>query len=380
MQDSDIKYCVTSFTDLLGFSNHLEIGNDLRTNIGQEAINRLNFLEKSIELFLKEKKKYSKHYPKNINFKRINDSLIFTIDLPEFLIPRIGEIAKEGVTVNEIRHFRHSSNQHFNTSESFEIAYRDKITQSVLELTQFIGLISRIHLFINKKESQSYFPGAKTVISSGYRKSFITSSMEEDYFSANFSFSNAYIAESSLKGQKLFIDNNILRLLSLNQYTKNVIKIASFKDEYLGFDPFDDNQVSIDRKEKFIKGDAKEVILFRKKYLFRELDPIPLAFLQLFPAFLPYLKGEKNLRTIKKKNLLYRDIYYHFKNEVKAEEIFENTRYFFFFIIDISDNIESVKQLILTEESSIIEKQEKEDLKKMQIRLAGTTVITHNNT
>jgi hypothetical protein len=46
-----VKYCVTAVIDLLGFSSHLETGgNDLRTNIGQEAIKRLQILEDALRL------------------------------------------------------------------------------------------------------------------------------------------------------------------------------------------------------------------------------------------------------------------------------------------------------------------------------------------
>lgn len=373
-ENTDIKYCVTSFTDLLGFSSHLEIGNDLRTKIGQEVINRLNFLESAIEQFLKEKKKYTKYYPSNIKYKRINDSLILTMDLPEFLTPRIGEISKEGVTANEIRRF--FPNQDFETIENFECAYREKITFSILELTQFIGLVSRIHSFINRKENESFFPGAKTVIASGYRKSFITNTNEEDYFSANFSFSNAYIAESLLKGQRLFIDNNILRLLGLNQHTKNVLKIASFINEQTSFDPFDDKEVSLDSVNKLRKGEVQEISIFRKKYLFRELNPQPLSFLQLFPTFLPFLKGEKKMKILKNKKKLFRHIYNYFLNEIKTDEILDQTKHFFFFRFDIEDNIESVKQLILTEESSIINKENKNSFNKMYYRFTETLHTT----
>src|SRR3972149_605973 len=293
MENSDIKFCVTSYTDLLGISNHLEIGNDLRTNIGKEVIKRLNFLEETIKLFLEERKKYSKYYPKNINYRRINDSLILTLDLPEFLTPRIGETIKEGLTGSEIEEF--FPNHEYDSYEEFEIAYNNKLTQSILELTQFVGLSARIHSYINRMENSYYFPGAKTVISSGYRKSYFTLTNDEDYFSANFSFSNAYIAESFLKGQNFFIDNNILKLIGSNKFTRNILKISSFIYELNSFDPFDDGSISIDSKAKPKKGEAKEVTIFRKKYLFREVNPNRLAFLQLFPSLLPYLNGEKKL-------------------------------------------------------------------------------------
>jgi len=357
MENNDIKYCVTSFTDLLGFSSHLEIGNDLRTRIGQEAINRLQILEKCIDLFLAEKKNYSKYYPKNINYKRINDSLILTIDLPELLTPRIGEMVKSGITVGEIEHY--FVEQELESYETFENAYKEKLTQSVIELSQFIGLVARIHSFINRKENEGYYPGAKTIIATGFRKSYFPKTNKEDPFSANFSFSNAYIAETVLKGQKLFVDNNVLQILSENQYIKNVLKISSFFHEQYSFDPFDDKDSSQDNIKKYKKGNVTEVTLFRKKYLFRELNPIPLAYIQLFPNFLPYLSGKKRLINNGNQKYVFRKQFYHFKNTVSSEEIYRNSSQFNFFRNDLEDNIEVTKQLILTEKSSLFDKKKR---------------------
>ena len=362
MENSDIKYCVTSYIDLLGISSHLEIGNDLRTKIGQEVINRLNLLEETIDLFLNEKKRYPKYYPKNINYRRINDALFLSIDLPEFLTPRIGETIREGMSGIEMKRFFPNLSK-YDTYEEFKRAYNDKKTESILELTQFIGLSARIHSYINRKESENYFPGAKTVISSGYRRSFFTSTKEEDYFSANFSFSNAYIAESNLKGSLFYVDNNILQLLGSNQFTRNLLKISSFIYESNNFDPFDDEPVSLDRKTKPKKGEEKEVIIFRKKYSFRVINTSGIAFMQLFPNLLPYLSGEKKL--VKRSKYLFRDIFFHFSNYIKSSEITEVKKHFFFFRFDIEDNIDSVRQLVLTEKSSILEKEKKEDYEKM---------------
>jgi hypothetical protein len=211
--NDDIKYCVTSMTDLLGFSSHLEIGNDLRTKIGQEAISRLQFIEDTISKFTDENQKHSEYYPKHLKYQRINDSLILTLDLPDLLTPTIGEIVKNGISAKEIS--EHFTEEELTTEETFLQAYKNKLTHSILELSQFIGLVSRIHAYLNRKETENYFPGAKTVISSGYRKSFMTKVKQEDYFSANFSFSNAYLAEQQLKGARLFIDNYILQITAV---------------------------------------------------------------------------------------------------------------------------------------------------------------------
>ena len=347
MESSDVKYCVTAFLDLLGFSNHLEVGNDLRTTIGQEVIKRLTFLEDGLEYFLKEKNKHPEYYPNDIKYKRINDAIIFTLDLPEFLCPRIGETTKEGVNGYELDDFITKKN--LTPDDDIEKVYENEITQSILELSQFIGIVSRVHLFINNKENENYFPGIKTVISSGFRKSFVTPSEGEDPFSANFSFSNAYIAESYLKGPNLFIDNSILRLLGFNQYTKNIIKLSSFKHEHFDFNPFDDGLASIDLKSIYRKGSLTEVLLFRKKYLFREMNPIPIVYLQLFKAFLPYLTGKNELIKDNKNQFIFRDVIYkHFLREINTEKMLKGEEKNTLCVtIRISDDIEEVKNLIL---------------------------------
>lgn len=373
MENSDIKYCVTSFTDLLGFSSHLEIGNDLRTNIGKGVINRLNILEESIKLFVEEEKKYSDFYPSKIEFKRLNDAVIFTMDLPEYLTPNVGEIIKQGISLTEIK--KYFTDEELDTYETFEKAIHIKNTEAILELTQFIGLVSRVHSFINRKEAEGFFPGAKTVIASGFRKSFITQSQEEDSLSANFSFSNAYIAESKLKGKKLFIDNNILELLGKNQYSMNLLKLSAFLPENYQFDPFDDKEVSIETEsKKYKKGEQQEVALFRKNYLFREVNPSKLAFIQLFPNLLPYLNGEKPLMIKEDGKYLFREIFNQFKNMINANEMIQGEKHIFGFRFDIEDDIESVKQLILTEESTILNAEKEKRMKDY-----SWLSTTHNN-
>jgi hypothetical protein len=73
---SDIKYCVAAFTDLQGFAHHLEVGSDILTIIGQQAITRLQTLEKGVQFLDGEQKRTAFFFP----YQRINDSIIFAID------------------------------------------------------------------------------------------------------------------------------------------------------------------------------------------------------------------------------------------------------------------------------------------------------------
>lgn len=105
-KDPQVKYCVTAVLDLLGFSSHLEIGgNDLRTNIGKEAINRLQILEDALRLMDDERSLCTDEYPKVFYHTRINDAIILTLDLPSFFTPSVGEAIKRGISVNELEEF-----------------------------------------------------------------------------------------------------------------------------------------------------------------------------------------------------------------------------------------------------------------------------------
>lgn len=208
--DPQVKYCVTAVIDLLGFSSHLEIGgNDLRTNIGQEAIKRLQILEDALRLMNDEKSLCKDEYPKEFYATRINDALILTLDLPSFLTPSIGESIKRGISANEIDQFFDLDS--LGSEEEFEQVYIARLSQEVTDLIRFVGLIARLHHYVNRKENSAFFPGAKTVVATGYRRTFLVNG-KEDFLAANFSFSNAYLAEKQLHGAKLFLDNNIAEL------------------------------------------------------------------------------------------------------------------------------------------------------------------------
>jgi hypothetical protein len=93
--NSSVKYCVTAIIDLVGFSNQLEVGyRDLDSDIGDSLIKRLKLIDSSLRLLEKEKAEIPNMYPIGYQLLRINDSLIFTIDLDDVFKPFIGEIHK----------------------------------------------------------------------------------------------------------------------------------------------------------------------------------------------------------------------------------------------------------------------------------------------
>lgn len=361
--NQDVIYCVTAFIDLLGFSSHLEIGNDLRTQIGQEAVKRLGTLEKAVDLIKQEAKKVKKLFPENLNFQRINDAIILTIDLPEFLTPSIGESVRRGMTGNEIN--KYFKEEDLETEEKFKSAYINLINESTGALLRFIGLVSRIHSYINRKENENYYPGAKTVIATGFRKSFITSENKEDFFSANFSFSNAYVAEGILKGAKFYIDNYILQMLANNSYSKNIMRYAVYVNDQYNYDPLEDYEDVLYIPNPKREGESIEVQIFRKKYLFREMNSFPLAYLQLLPDLLPYLEGTKKIRN--KKHLFMR-VFNDIKESKSKEELEKgSSNYLSLMRNDLEEDLRVIRDLLIKGGSKILDKQREENLLKIGI-------------
>src|SRR4051812_12343908 len=83
-----LRFCVTANLDLLGFSRHLEVGNnDLRTKIGIEALKRLSRLDRVVDLFINESKRckaeYGGPFMTALRYVRVNDAIIATLDLSE---------------------------------------------------------------------------------------------------------------------------------------------------------------------------------------------------------------------------------------------------------------------------------------------------------
>lgn len=275
--DIDIKYCVVAFIDLLGFSSHLEVSNDLRTSIGLEAINRLGALDSALELITQGLKEHAAFYPTGLFYTRVNDALIFSLDINDALRPSIGETFPLGKTVAEWEQYFDFDNI---PEDEFEEEYSAKLRQWTRPVEQFVGLISKVHSFINSLESKRHFPGAKSIISSGFRRRFIVSS-KEDVLSANFAFSNAYLAEQKLSGPKFYIDNNILQLLTADSVVRNVLKLSCFAYQQNVFSPFNVQDEVFGLGGHYVETEVQNLTLLRKQYFFRHVNQNPLTYLQL---------------------------------------------------------------------------------------------------
>jgi hypothetical protein len=287
--DDAVRYCVTAITDLQGFSNHLEIGgSDLRTSIGLEAVKRLEVLDRSLELIASERATSAREYPSSFHCIRINDAIIITLDLPELLKPPVGDSVRRGFSGNDIARF--FDLDQLPDEEAFMSAYKTRLAGDVRELVLFIGILARLHMLVNRLESGAFFPGARTVVATGYRR-LLPTQRPEDFLSANVSFSNAYLAEQYLHGPSFYIDDHISRLLCANPFARNLLRYACYPSGLSHFDPNDDREDVLHTEPMRVRTNPVQVQLFRKSFEFRQLDPFPLAHLQLVPRLTKYLEG-----------------------------------------------------------------------------------------
>jgi hypothetical protein len=304
-EKDDVRFCVCAMVDLLGFSSHLEnSAYDLRTTIGQQAIKRLETLEDAVALFSNEARRAPEYYDNRIVLQRINDALFMSMDLDEILVPPIGQTTFHDIPITEIND-RFTEDQ-LKSPETFVAAHSERLRTALDPLRKFVGVVARIHLFVSKHEAKGYFPGARTVLSSGFRRPFLSRrDQRDDNFSANFAFANVVAADKHLHGIGMFVDNNIVEMLAKEVYSKNVLQFAHMS---FSCEPFDCFESAKNVFEYFSDAEIPnpiEVELFRKRYIFRRLQAAPLSYLQNLPSLWVYLCGEikPNLE-----NLYYRNI------------------------------------------------------------------------
>ena len=360
--NSEIKYCVTAMIDLLGFSSHLEVGAyDLRTNIGKQAIARLQSLENAIDHMNNERHKLQQYYPDKFHIIRINDAIFLSVDLDDYLKPSVGQAVKRGVSANEISEF--FTEDELMDEKTFTLSCKSRYLSAIEPLIKFIGIVSRLFAYINRQESKNFFPGAKAVVATGFRKPFFSKSIrKEDVFSANFSLSNAYIAEPQLKGPYLYLDNYILQLLSGNLYAKNIMRYSLFFSEQIMFDPFEEYEDLFYLPSRAEISKTIELSLFRKTYYFRQVNPSPLTYLQIVPEIMPFLEGKKKANI----GHIFKDIFLSIKNGPSKNDIINKklpSPYFYIIRNDIEDSIDVVPEFIEKGTSYHLEQQRKKFMK-----------------
>ncbi len=293
-QGSAVKSSVCALIDLLGFSSHLEIsGYDLRTAIGEQAIKRLDNLEKAMALVRREGEDLPHLVPNGFRAQRINDAIICTMDLDDFLLPSVGQTRFSGPTPNDLSQYFDLND--YDEGAEFLPVYRARLQGAVEPIQQFLGIIARIHLFIHRMESAGLFPGARTVISTGFRRPFRPHQGQDDALSANFAFANATEADKSLHGPRFFVDNNLMEVCSRDRLARNLMRFSCFEWSDAAYDCLGTDEPPEGAVPRVVQRlpDPEELVLFQRPYLFRRLNPSPLSFLQHLFFLRPCIEGDQ---------------------------------------------------------------------------------------
>ena len=291
-----MRWACSAQLDLLGFSNHLMVANcDIRTQTGAQAIERLSSLEKAIQFFEQEKSNYPDLYPRGLEYFRFNDAIFLGIDV-KYLNPPTGRTSLTGgYSIDQLRK---------RYPQEGKTAFEGTTAESGGNVAKFLGLVSRIHEYINKCEAEKSFPGCRTVVASGLRKCFKNRKGIDDFFSANFSISTAFEAGKmgssvGLEGNHLYVEDDIAMAISYCDSCYAIMGFAKFfySDSPL-LDPYNYKQVqegSISLPGgSWIVPKPISLDIMKKHHTFRRLNPNVLTNLQLFKDYERLATESKN--------------------------------------------------------------------------------------
>ena len=316
-----MRWACSAQLDLLGFSNHLMVANcDIRTQTGAQAIERLSSLEKAIRFFEQEKSNYPDLYPSGLEYICFNDAIFLGIDV-KYLNPPTGRTSLTGgYSIDQLRK---------RYPQEGKTAFEGTTAESGGNVAKFLGLVSRIHEYINKCEAEKSFPGCRTVVASGLRKCFKDREGLDDFFSANFSISTAFEAEKKgssggLGGNHLYVEDDIAMAISYCEPCYAIMGYAKFFYSDLPLlDPYNYKQVqegSISLPGgSWIIPKPISLDIMKKHHTFRRLNPNVLTNLQLF-------KDYERLATESKNEDFENQIYNSFSTSTPSLEEVNNKK------------------------------------------------------
>ncbi len=287
MTNSDVRWACTAQLDLLGFSNHLAVTKwDIRTQTGVQAIERLSSLEDAIRLFEKERIDYPDLYPSGLQYIRFNDALFLGIDV-EYLEPPPGQTTLTGgCSLDQLRKI---------VNQKAQGDTKGTVIESGGDVARLLGLVARIHDYVNRRERERSFPGCRTVVASGLRKRFADRKGADDFFSANLSASIAFEAEQKgksvgLSDNNLYVEDDVATGISYCESCHAILGFAKFiRSDSSIVNPYSYQRVQEDRITLPLASYsiAEPILLevLKKRLTFRRLDPGVLTNLQLFEDY-----------------------------------------------------------------------------------------------
>ena len=289
MTASDARWACTAHVDLLGFSDHLVVANsDIRNQTGELAIERLSSLTDALHLFLKEKDNYPDLYPRALQYRRFNDTLFLGVDA-ENLAPPAGQTnLTGGYSLADLRKLR---------PESQKMVLNGAKADSGRDVARFLGLVARVHGYINAEEKRRSFPGCRTVVVSGLRRCFKDVDDKDDFFSANLSISVAFEADkggssAGLTGNNLYVEDDVGMAISYCEPCHAILGFAKFVRKGRSLvDPYEYIKTPENMATAFLPSSLWTIPepitleIMRKNLTFRRLNPAVLTNLQLLSDY-----------------------------------------------------------------------------------------------
>jgi len=285
MTASDVRWTCSAHLDLLGFSDHLVVANsDIRNQTGKSAIERLSSLEAAIQLFELERKDHPELYPSTLHFRRFNDTLFLGVDA-EYLLPPAGQTKLTGgYSFAQLKALH---------PEEGQTVLNGTTAESGRDIACFLGLVARVHKYVNEQEKDRDFPGCRTVVASGLRKCFKDKDDKDDYFSANLSVSVAFEADTlgssaGLTGSNLYVEDDVGVAISYCEPCHAILGFSKFdRKGHSPIDPYSyfkvpKNTVSVGfPSSPWTIPDPIVLRIMHKHFTFRRLNPTVLTNLQL---------------------------------------------------------------------------------------------------
>lgn len=264
---------------------------DIRTQTGEQAIERLSSLEEALQLFERERIDYPKLYPSALQYIRFNDALFLGIDV-EYLAPPTGQTTLTGgYSIGQLKKMHPQRGQ---------TVCEGTTAESGGDVAKFLGLVARIHKYINAREAKNSFPGCRTMVASGLRKCFRDRKDVDDFFSANFSVSTAFEADkkgssAGLKGNHLYVEDDVAMAISYCKPCYAILGFSKFlRTDSSLIDPYQYKQLQegtlVFPRSSWTVPEPITLDIMKKRLTFRRLNPTVLTNLQLFKDYQKFAK------------------------------------------------------------------------------------------
>jgi hypothetical protein len=306
---TDVRWSCSAQIDLLGFSNHLMTTNwDIRTPVGTQAIERLTILEDAIRIFDQERINHPDLYPKELHYFRFNDALFIGLDVKNLLPPTGRTTLMGGYNIEQLRKL---------TLENGTLNIEETIWESGSEVAKLLGLVARIHNYINEEEAKKSFPGCRTIVASGLRKCFINNEGKDDFFSANFSISMAFEAGKcgssvGMKDNNLYVEDDVATAISYCGPCNAILGFSQFINRDSLFEPYQykPKNISVLSKNMWIIPEPINIEIMKKRLVLGFLTPVSSRIFKYMRNTRELLKS-RMIELINKLGFLYPLVHQH---------------------------------------------------------------------